>query len=209
MRLVNKDEMMNLLSLFLVALVFATPPSERAIIDVSQSPSISPPVPHNVSFAPPMTAGLGMPPIPSALSLRLVAANDPANQKQDLADLRVQNVSDHSIEVPISRNGLKAHESCPEHTFLTSSISRGASKTGGGMRAGAELYGCSALLGSTVMLMPGDWITIAGQSFAKSNEPLASGVLRYLLEEDRYSSVGDQLKVTAKGIYYVESAATK
>lgn len=208
MPFVNKDEMMSLLSLYFIFL-FAAAPAERAIVDVDQTPRISPPDAHSVSFTAPIHAGLSMPPLPPALSLRLAAANDPANQKQGLADLRIQNVSDHSIEVPISRNGLKAYESCPEHTFLTSSISQEASKTGGGMQAGAELYGCAALPGSTVTLMPGDWIKIAGLSFAKSNESLARGFFRYLLTEDRYSSTGDQLKLTTRGIDFVESAATE
>jgi hypothetical protein len=200
--------MLNLLPLYFI-LLFAAAPVERASVDVDQTPRISPPDAHNVSFTPPIQPGLGMPPPPPALSLRLVAANDPANQKQGLADLRIQNMSDHSIEVPISRNGLKAYESCPEHTFLTSSNSRGASKTGEGMQAGAELYGCAALPGSTVKLMPGDWITIAGLSFAKANESLARGVFLYLLSEDRYSSVTDQLKVNSRGLYFVRSEATE
>jgi hypothetical protein len=201
---------MSFLSVSLVLLLAVTP-SERVVIDVSQTPEILPSTAHSGSgsFTPALQPGLGMPPPPPALSLRLVAAKGPANQKQGLADLRIQNVTSHSIEVPTSRNGLKAYESCPEHTFLISSISRKASETGRGMQAGAELYGCAALPGSTVTLMPGDWITIAGLSFAKSNESLARGALGYLLTEDRYSSTGDQLKLTARGIYYVESEATE
>lgn len=172
--------MMSFLSVSLVLLLAATP-SERVVIDVSQTPEIRPPAAHSGSFAPPIQPGLGMPPPPPALSLRLVAANDPTNQKQGLADLRIQNVSNRSMEVPISRNGLKAYESCPERTFLKSAITREASKMSGGTQAGAELYGCSSLAGSTVILMPGDWIKIAGLSFAKSNESLGRGVFLYLL----------------------------
>ena len=199
---------MSLLFLYFV-LIFASTPSERAVVDVAQTAPISPPDAHWVSFTPPMHTGLGMPPLPPALSLRLVAANDPANQEHGLADLRIQNVSDHSIEVPISRNGLKAYESCPERTFLKSAITREASKTGGGTQAGAGLYGCSALPGSTAILMPGDWIKIAGLSFAKLNESLARGAFLFLLSEDRYSSMGDQLKLTSRGIYSIQSDATE
>ena len=74
---------MRLLSLYFIFL-FAAAPVERAIVDVTQTARISPPEAHSVSFTPPIHAGLGMPPLPPALSLRLVPTNDPANQKQGL-----------------------------------------------------------------------------------------------------------------------------
>jgi hypothetical protein len=179
----------------------------RAVIDINSSPGSRPPEPSVVSYSPPPQAAFDSRPVPPALSLRLVEANNLNDRKKGLIDLRVQNLSEHSIEVPISRDGKKAFELCGIHPLLKSTILGGRSESGKEDRQlSIELYGCNFFEGSTINLMTGDWITVAGiPSPQKPGEPPPKAAFTYSLDVSEYSHADDKVKVASRGLYFIRS----
>jgi len=139
--------------------------------------------------------------------LRLVEANDLNDRKRGLIDLRVQNLSEHSIEVPISRDGKKAFEVCGIHPLLKSTILGARSESRKeDQQLSVELYGCNFFEGSTINLMTGDWITVAGIPPPQNpGESSTKAAFTYSLDVSEYSHADDKLKVASRGLYFIRS----
>ena len=181
--------------------------AQLATVDVSLIPGSTPPEPYLVSYSPAPQLATDADPVRPTLTLRLVKANDTNNQRRGILDLRIENLSDHDVLVPISRDGKKAYEICGKGAFLKSTTARKRS-IAGDWQTGAELYGCPDFRGSTVTLMKGDWITIAGVPFVTNSfKDGSGGTITYSMTEEQYRLVGGKLSAISKGLYYIKCAA--
>ena len=180
---------------------------QLAVVDVSLVPGSTPPEPYLVSYSPAPQLATDADPVRPTLTLRLVKANDANNQRRGILDLRIENLGSDSVLVPISRDGKKAYEICGKGSLFKSATAR-KSALAGNWQTGAELYGCPDFRGSTVTLMKGDWITIAGVSFATNSiKDGSDGTITYSVTEEQYHSVGGKLSAISKGLYYIKCAA--
>jgi hypothetical protein len=196
--------MRTLLAVF--ALYAATGFASRAVIDINSSPGSRPPEPSVVSYSAPPQAAFDSRPIPPALTLSFVEANNLNDRKMGLMDLRLRNISGHNIEVPISRDGKRAFEVCGIHPLLKSTILGARSESRKeDQQLSIELYGCGFFEGSTINLMTGDWITVAGIPSPQNQEASTKGTITYSLDVSEYSHTDDKLKVITKGLYFIRS----
>lgn len=183
---------------FIMVMVFSTGLMGGVTVDVTLSTASTPPEAHSISYSGAPMASLGVQ-ARSSLAVSIIPIGARMN------NLRLTNIGDRDIQIPISRDGMTVYRSCGTDSFLKSSLVLTASESDTQTsQVGSALYGCKSVPGTTAILRAGTSVDIRGWALinVEGQSPAKRAIL-YSLSEERYGRADGNLKLTSKGIYAV------